>query len=98
MYLTQIFVLILACFFNEVMTFYCCYIKIKFVNLKKSIYTRLYIYYLIQKIFTLIECILIHFKLIVKSQMNIRGKASVRLPPEVNRILFVRNLPFKVTG
>mmetsp|Transcript_39590 Transcript_39590/g.61758 ORF Transcript_39590/g.61758 Transcript_39590/m.61758 type:complete len:138 (+) Transcript_39590:33-446(+) len=26
-----------------------------------------------------------------------RGRANSRLPPEVNRILFVRNLPFKIT-
>jgi hypothetical protein len=25
-------------------------------------------------------------------------KANVRLPPEVSRILFVRNLPFKITS
>mmetsp|Transcript_10303 Transcript_10303/g.20607 ORF Transcript_10303/g.20607 Transcript_10303/m.20607 type:complete len:136 (-) Transcript_10303:46-453(-) len=27
-----------------------------------------------------------------------RGRANSRLPPEVNRILFVRNLPFKITS
>mmetsp|Transcript_8059 Transcript_8059/g.18410 ORF Transcript_8059/g.18410 Transcript_8059/m.18410 type:complete len:130 (-) Transcript_8059:208-597(-) len=27
-----------------------------------------------------------------------RGRANARLPPEVNRILFVRNLPFKITA
>ncbi|TPX33284.1 hypothetical protein SeMB42_g07501 [Synchytrium endobioticum] len=27
-----------------------------------------------------------------------KSKANVRLPPEVNRILFVRNLPFKITA
>uniref|UniRef100_A0A6T8KS63 RRM domain-containing protein n=1 Tax=Hemiselmis andersenii TaxID=464988 RepID=A0A6T8KS63_HEMAN len=26
-----------------------------------------------------------------------RGRANARLPPEVNRIIFVRNLPFKIT-
>lgn len=26
------------------------------------------------------------------------GKRNQRLPPEVNRILFVRNLPFKITA
>ena len=25
-------------------------------------------------------------------------RANVRLPPEVNRVLFVRNLPFKITA
>jgi RNA recognition motif-containing protein len=25
-------------------------------------------------------------------------RANVRLPPEVNRILYVRNLPFKITA
>ena len=28
--------------------------------------------------------------------MNIRSKANTRLPPEVNRIIFVRNLPYKL--
>jgi pre-mRNA branch site protein p14 len=27
-----------------------------------------------------------------------RGRQNARLPPEVNRILFVRNLPFKITA
>ncbi|KAJ9053522.1 hypothetical protein DSO57_1023463 [Entomophthora muscae] len=27
-----------------------------------------------------------------------RSKAGIRLPPEVNRILFVRNLPFKINS
>ena len=27
-----------------------------------------------------------------------RPRANVRLPPDVNRILFVRNLPFKITS
>ncbi|KAI9291494.1 RNA-binding domain-containing protein [Neoconidiobolus thromboides FSU 785] len=27
-----------------------------------------------------------------------RLKIGTRLPPEVNRVLFIRNLPFKVTG
>ncbi|KAJ3011874.1 Splicing factor 3B subunit 6 [Thoreauomyces humboldtii] len=26
-----------------------------------------------------------------------KSRANVRLPPEVNRVLFVRNLPFKIT-
>ncbi|KAJ8948200.1 hypothetical protein NQ318_010476 [Aromia moschata] len=26
------------------------------------------------------------------------GKVRVRLPPEINRILYVRNLPYKITG
>ncbi|KAI7907590.1 uncharacterized protein BX663DRAFT_491390 [Cokeromyces recurvatus] len=26
------------------------------------------------------------------------GRNSIRLPPEVNRVLFVRNLPFKITA
>ncbi|KAI8809227.1 hypothetical protein BJ742DRAFT_805486 [Cladochytrium replicatum] len=30
--------------------------------------------------------------------MQARARANVRLPPEVNRILFVRNLPFKITA
>ena len=25
-------------------------------------------------------------------------RANVRLPPEVNRVLYVRNLPFKITA
>ena len=29
--------------------------------------------------------------------MNIRKRASIKLRPEVNRILFVRNLPYKIT-
>ena len=27
-----------------------------------------------------------------------KNRANVRLPPEVNRILFVRNLPYKITS
>ncbi|TPX69016.1 hypothetical protein SpCBS45565_g02730 [Spizellomyces sp. 'palustris'] len=27
-----------------------------------------------------------------------KARANVRLPPEVNRVLFVRNLPFKITA
>ena len=27
-----------------------------------------------------------------------RARANVRLPPEVNRVLYVRNLPYKITG
>merc|ERR1712211_94320 len=27
-----------------------------------------------------------------------RNKANVRLPPEVNRVLYVRNLPYKITA
>ncbi|KAG4097500.1 RNA-binding domain-containing protein [Neocallimastix lanati (nom. inval.)] len=27
-----------------------------------------------------------------------KARANIRLPPEVNRILFVRNLPFKITS
>ena len=30
--------------------------------------------------------------------MNIRSKANSRLPPEVNRIVFVRNLPYKISA
>jgi len=30
--------------------------------------------------------------------MAMQRKANVRLPPEVNRILYVRNLPYKITG
>ena len=30
--------------------------------------------------------------------MNTKIKNNMRLPPEVNRILFVRNLPFKITA
>ena len=29
--------------------------------------------------------------------MNTKAKSNTRLPPEVNRIVFVRNLPFKIT-
>ncbi|CAO3701503.1 unnamed protein product [Rhizopus microsporus] len=29
--------------------------------------------------------------------MNTNNKLAVQLPPEVNRVLFVRNLPFKIT-
>ncbi|KAJ3159439.1 Splicing factor 3B subunit 6 [Geranomyces michiganensis] len=29
--------------------------------------------------------------------MAAKNRANVRLPPEVNRVLFVRNLPFKIT-
>lgn len=27
-----------------------------------------------------------------------RQKANIRLPPEVNRIIYVRNLPYKITS
>lgn len=27
-----------------------------------------------------------------------RARTNVRLPPEVNRVLYVRNLPYKITG
>uniref|UniRef100_A0A6G5ADH3 Splicing factor 3B subunit 6 n=1 Tax=Rhipicephalus microplus TaxID=6941 RepID=A0A6G5ADH3_RHIMP len=30
--------------------------------------------------------------------MAMQRKTSVRLPPEVNRILYVRNLPYKISG
>ncbi|KAI8922244.1 hypothetical protein DFJ77DRAFT_445861 [Powellomyces hirtus] len=30
--------------------------------------------------------------------MAAKSRANVRLPPEVNRVLFVRNLPFKITA
>eukprot|EP00347_Sterkiella_histriomuscorum_P008830 403343577 len=30
--------------------------------------------------------------------MNTKAKSNTRLPPEVNRIVFVRNLPFKITS
>ncbi|KXJ16204.1 splicing factor 3B subunit 6 [Exaiptasia diaphana] len=30
--------------------------------------------------------------------MQSQRKANVRLPPEVNRILYVRNLPYKITA
>ncbi|KAL5013123.1 hypothetical protein ScPMuIL_007393 [Solemya velum] len=30
--------------------------------------------------------------------MAMSKKGNVRLPPEVNRILYVRNLPYKITG
>jgi pre-mRNA branch site protein p14 len=30
--------------------------------------------------------------------MNTKIKANTRLPPEVNRIIFVRNLPFKISN
>merc|ERR1711893_320790 len=36
-------------------------------------------------------------KNLVKMAMN-RNKANVRLPPEVNRVLYVRNLPYKITA
>ncbi|EOD36883.1 Hypothetical protein EMIHUDRAFT_63012 [Emiliania huxleyi CCMP1516] len=29
---------------------------------------------------------------------SVRARASMRLPPEVNRALYVRNLPFKITA
>ncbi|KAJ8329374.1 hypothetical protein BDV3_003195 [Batrachochytrium dendrobatidis] len=29
--------------------------------------------------------------------MSAKARANVRLPPEVNRILFIRNLPYKIT-
>merc|ERR1712045_464317 len=32
-----------------------------------------------------------------KSKMAMGRKQNVRLPPEVNRILYVRNLPYKIT-
>merc|ERR1712244_39636 len=32
-----------------------------------------------------------------KMAMN-RARANVRLPPEVNRVLYVRNLPYKITA
>ncbi|KAL1240480.1 Splicing factor 3B subunit [Trichinella pseudospiralis] len=33
-----------------------------------------------------------------KATMAMGRKANVRLPPEVNRILYVKNLPYKITG
>ncbi|KAJ3090356.1 Splicing factor 3B subunit 6 [Quaeritorhiza haematococci] len=30
--------------------------------------------------------------------MAAKARTNVRLPPEVNRVLFVRNLPFKITS
>ncbi|KRX85113.1 Pre-mRNA branch site protein p14 [Trichinella sp. T6] len=33
-----------------------------------------------------------------KAAMAMGRKANVRLPPEVNRILYVKNLPYKITG
>jgi pre-mRNA branch site protein p14 len=30
--------------------------------------------------------------------MNTKIKANTRLPPEVNRVIFVRNLPFKISS
>ena len=30
--------------------------------------------------------------------MNARARASVKLPPEVNRMLYIRNLPYKITA
>eukprot|EP00296_Roombia_truncata_P001403 JP437172.1.p2 GENE.JP437172.1~~JP437172.1.p2 ORF type:complete len:123 (-),score=34.29 JP437172.1:233-601(-) len=30
--------------------------------------------------------------------MSANARANARLPPEVNRVLFVRNLPFKITS
>ena len=30
--------------------------------------------------------------------MNTKIKANTRLPPEVNRIIFVRNLPYKISA
>eukprot|EP00275_Glaucocystis_incrassata_P001655 EC123590.1.p1 GENE.EC123590.1~~EC123590.1.p1 ORF type:complete len:133 (+),score=26.69 EC123590.1:167-565(+) len=30
--------------------------------------------------------------------MSIRARANARLPPEVNRVLYIRNLPFKITA
>jgi pre-mRNA branch site protein p14 len=30
--------------------------------------------------------------------MAMQRKNTVRLPPEVNRILYIRNLPYKITG
>eukprot|EP01105_Mastigella_eilhardi_P025066 TRINITY_DN6703_c0_g1_i1.p1 TRINITY_DN6703_c0_g1~~TRINITY_DN6703_c0_g1_i1.p1 ORF type:complete len:137 (-),score=53.46 TRINITY_DN6703_c0_g1_i1:75-485(-) len=30
--------------------------------------------------------------------MAVRTRANARLPPEVNRVLYVRNLPFKITS
>ncbi|KAI8077928.1 uncharacterized protein B0P05DRAFT_491871 [Gilbertella persicaria] len=33
----------------------------------------------------------------MSSAPKLSGRNNVRLPPEVNRVLFVRNLPFKIT-
>ncbi|OCT79036.1 hypothetical protein XELAEV_18030132mg [Xenopus laevis] len=30
--------------------------------------------------------------------MQAAKRANIRLPPEVNRILYIRNLPYKITG
>jgi pre-mRNA branch site protein p14 len=30
--------------------------------------------------------------------MAMQKRANLRLPPEINRVLYVRNLPYKVTG
>ena len=35
---------------------------------------------------------------IMAQQLQGGAKRNQRLPPEVNRILFVRNLPFKITA
>ncbi len=31
-------------------------------------------------------------------ELNRGRKGNIRLPPEVNRLLYVRNLPFKITA
>ena len=30
--------------------------------------------------------------------MAMQKRANIRLPPEVNRVLYVRNLPYKITS
>jgi pre-mRNA branch site protein p14 len=30
--------------------------------------------------------------------MAMQKRANLRLPPEINRVLYVRNLPYKITG
>lgn len=39
-----------------------------------------------------------HFDINKMESLTQGRRANVRLPPEVNRVLYVRNLPFKITA
>ncbi|KRY89320.1 Pre-mRNA branch site protein p14 [Trichinella pseudospiralis] len=76
----------------------------------RNVYLPVYICHLEQQNFTLpiLSVCSVIFKLYIlsrvinyvfkKATMAMGRKANVRLPPEVNRILYVKNLPYKITG
>ncbi|XP_029318629.1 splicing factor 3B subunit 6 isoform X1 [Cottoperca gobio] len=42
--------------------------------------------------------VIVHLNLMPLSKTNVPPNLQIRLPPEVNRILYVRNLPYKITA